>query len=148
MKTFNFKINGNRYEVLIDNLEEDLAHIQVNGMDYTVELEKKSTVVKTPKLVRTVAVPSTDSSEATVKTSSPSAPKGGGTIQSPLPGVILKLHVKVGDTVQLSQELITLEAMKMENEIQAATSGIVVAVNVTKGDAVTPDEALLEIQPE
>ena len=146
MKTFNFKINGNRYEVLIDNLEEDLAHIQVNGMDYTVELEKKSTVVKTPKLVRSVAVPSTDSSEATVKTSSPSAPKGGGTIQSPLPGVILKLHVKVGDTVQLSQELITLEAMKMENSIQADKAGIVEAIHFSTGDAVMEGDVLMTIK--
>ena len=146
MKTFNFKINGNRYEVVIDNLEEDLAHIQVNGMDYTVELEKKSTVVKTPKLVRSVAVPSTDSSEATVKTSSPSAPKGGGTIQSPLPGVILKLHVKVGDTVQLSQELITLEAMKMENSIQADKAGIVEAIHFSTGDAVMEGDVLMTIK--
>ncbi|WP_396150298.1 biotin/lipoyl-containing protein [Flavobacterium sp.] len=146
MKSFNFKINGNRYEVVIDNLEEDLAHIQVNGMDYTVELEKKSTVVKTPKLVRSVAVPSTDSSEATVKTSSPSAPKGGGTIQSPLPGVILKLHVKVGDTVQLSQELITLEAMKMENSIQADKAGIVEAIHFSTGDAVMEGDVLVTIK--
>jgi pyruvate carboxylase subunit B len=38
--------------------------------------------------------------------------------------------------------------MKMENEIQAATSGVVVAIHVIKGDTVTPDESLLEIQPE
>jgi len=38
--------------------------------------------------------------------------------------------------------------MKMENEIQASTTGTVVAVHVKKGDSVTPDESLLEIQPE
>ncbi|HIE91233.1 MAG TPA: biotin/lipoyl-binding protein, partial [Methylophilaceae bacterium] len=38
-------------------------------------------------------------------------------------------------------------AMKMENEIEASTSGTVVAINVQKGDSVTPDESLLEIQP-
>ena len=115
-------------------------------MDYSVELEKKSSVAKTPKLVRSVAVPSTDSSEATVKTSSPSAPKGGGTIQSPLPGVILKLHVKVGDTVQLSQELITLEAMKMENSIQADKAGIVEAIHFSTGDAVMEGDVLMTIK--
>lgn len=146
MKTFNFKINGNRYEVVIDNLEENTAHIQVNGVDYTVELEQKSTVVKTPKLVRSVAIPSTDSTEATAKTSSPSAPKGGGTIKSPLPGVILKLHVKVGDTVQLSQELITLEAMKMENSIQADKAGIVEAIYFSTGDAVMEGDVLMTIK--
>ena len=39
-------------------------------------------------------------------------------------------------------------ARKMENEIQAAATGVVVAVHVVKGDTVTPDESLLEIQPE
>lgn len=146
MKTFNFKINGNHYEVIIDSLEDELAHIQVNGVGYTVELEKKSTVTKTPKLVRTVAVPSTDSSEATAKTSSPSVPKGGGTIKSPLPGVILKLHVKVGETVQLSQELITLEAMKMENSIQADKAGVVEAIHFSTGDAVMEGDVLMTIK--
>jgi pyruvate carboxylase subunit B len=41
-----------------------------------------------------------------------------------------------------------IEAMKMENEIQAAKTGTVVAVHVAKGDTVTPDETLLEIQPD
>jgi pyruvate carboxylase subunit B len=43
---------------------------------------------------------------------------------------------------------LVIEAMKMENEIQAAKTGTVVAVHVTKGDTVTPDESLLEIQPD
>ncbi|RAR47334.1 biotin/lipoyl-containing protein [Flavobacterium lacus] len=146
MKKFNFKINGNRYEVVIDNLEEDVAHVQVNGTAYTVELEKKSSVTKTPKIVRSVAVPSTDSSETIAKTSHPAAPKGGGTIKSPLPGVILKLHVKVGDTVSISQELLTLEAMKMENSIPADKTGVVEAIHFTPGDAVMEGDILMTIK--
>lgn len=146
MKKFNFKINGNSYEVKIDSLEDDLATVQVNGIAYSVELEKKSSVAKTPKLVRSVAVPTTDSSQSTAKTSSPSAPKGGGTIKSPLPGVILKLHVKVGDTVNLSQELITLEAMKMENSIQADKAGVVEAIHFNTNDAVMEGDVLITIK--
>lgn len=146
MKKFNFKINGNSYEVKIDSLEDDLATVQVNGIAYSVELEKKSSVVKTPKLVRSVAVPTTDSTQSTAKTSSPAAPKGGGTIKSPLPGVILKLHVKVGDTVNLSQELITLEAMKMENSIQADKAGVVEAIHFNTNDAVMEGDVLITIK--
>ena len=146
MKKFNFKINGNQYEVVINTLEDDLATVEVNGTAYTVELEQKSTVVKTPKLMRTVAVPTTDSSQAIAKTSSPTAPKGGGTIKSPLPGVILKLHVKVGDVVSLSQELITLEAMKMENSVQADKAGEVIAIHFNTGDAVMQGDVLITIK--
>jgi len=146
MKKFNFKINGNQYEVVINTLEDDLATVEVNGNAYTVELEQKSTVVKTPKLMRTVAVPTTDSSQAIAKTSSPTAPKGGGTIKSPLPGVILKLHVKVGDVVSLSQELITLEAMKMENSVQADKAGEVIAIHFNTGDAVMEGDVLITIK--
>jgi pyruvate carboxylase subunit B len=65
-----------------------------------------------------------------------------------MPGTIVAVKVEVGDKVKAGDGVLVIEAMKMENEIQAAASGIVVAVNVAKGDAVTPDEALLEIQPE
>jgi pyruvate carboxylase subunit B len=54
----------------------------------------------------------------------------------------------VGDKVNAGDGVLVIEAMKMENEIQATTSGIVVAVYVSKGDTVTPDESLIEIQPE
>lgn len=145
MKRYKFKVNGNSYDVKIDSVEENHAVVDVNGVTYEVELEKKSTVAKTPKLVRSIAVPSTDSSHAVAKTSSPSAPKGGGTIKSPLPGVILKVHVKVGDTVSLSQELITLEAMKMENSIQADKAGIVQSIHFNNGDSVMEGDVLLTI---
>lgn len=146
MKKYNFKINGNKYEVLIDTLEDDIAKVEVNGTLYTVELEKKSTVAKTPKLMRTISVPSTDSTKSDVKTSNPTAPKGGGTIKSPLPGVILKTHVKVGDIVTLSQELITLEAMKMENSVQADKAGEVISIHFNTGDAVMEGDVLITIK--
>jgi pyruvate carboxylase subunit B len=65
-----------------------------------------------------------------------------------MPGTIVAVKVNVGDKVKAGDGVLVIEAMKMENEIQAATNGVVVAVNVSKGDTVTPDEALLEIQPE
>ena len=65
-----------------------------------------------------------------------------------MPGTIVAVKVNVGDKVKAGDGVLVIEAMKMENEIQAATTGVVVAVNVSKGDTVTPDEALLEIQPE
>jgi pyruvate carboxylase subunit B len=75
-------------------------------------------------------------------------PSHAGHVTTSMPGTIVAVKIKVGDKVSAGDGVLVIEAMKMENEIQAAASGIVVAVHVVKGDAVTPDESLLEIQPE
>ncbi len=75
-------------------------------------------------------------------------PSHAGHVTTSMPGTIVAVKVKVGDKVNAGDGVLVIEAMKMENEIQASTSGIVVAVHVVKGDTVTPDESLLEIQPE
>ena len=92
MKKFKFTINGNQYEADILGIDENIAEVDINGTVYKVEVDRSIPITKTPKLVRTVAVPSTDSHPSVSKTSSPSAPKGSGSIKSPLPGIILTLH--------------------------------------------------------
>jgi glutaconyl-CoA/methylmalonyl-CoA decarboxylase subunit gamma len=145
MKKFKFTINGNQYDAEIMSIDDNIAEVSVNGTVYTVEVDRSIPLSKTPTLVRTMAVPSTDVHPSISKTSSPSAPKGTGTIKSPLPGVILELHVKEGDPVKIGQKLITLEAMKMENNINADKEGKVVSLKVGKGDNVMEGDILLVI---
>lgn len=145
MKSFKFTIHGNKYDVNILNLEENIAEVEVNGTVYKVEVDKKITSSKTPKLVRSVAVPPTETSPAQSKTSPPTAPKGTGFIKSPLPGTILDVLIKEGDSVKVGQKLILLEAMKMENIINADKEGIIKSVKVKKGDNVLEGEILIEI---
>jgi glutaconyl-CoA/methylmalonyl-CoA decarboxylase subunit gamma len=146
MKKFKFTINGNQYDTEITNVEENNAEVIVNGVRYNVEVQISTQVAKTPKLVRSVSVPSTDVHPAVAKTRSPSAPKGGGNIQSPIPGVILDILVNVGDTVKVGQKLLVLEAMKMENNIEADKSGRVAAVLKQKGDSVMEGDILIVIE--
>lgn len=75
-------------------------------------------------------------------------PSHEGCVTTAMPGSIVEVKVKAGDKVNAGDAVLIIEAMKMENEIQAPKSGIVVAVHVQKGDSVTPDESLLEIQPD
>jgi len=145
MKKFKLTINGNKYDVDILNVERNFAEIEVNGSLYKVEVDKDLKPTKTPVLVRQKSVPSSDSDKATVKTSSPSSPKGAGTIKSPLPGVILNVYVKEGDTVKLGDKLLTLEAMKMENNIDSDKEGVVKSVKVKQGDSVLEGDTLIEI---
>lgn len=145
MKKFKFVIQGNEYEVEILNVEENIAEVEVNGTTYKVEVEKKMQQTKTPKLVRSVVSPSTESHSSTAKTSSPTSQKGAGYIKSPLPGTILNVFVKEGDKVKIGDKLLLLEAMKMENNVNADKEGIVKSIKVKVGDAVLEGDMLIEI---
>jgi biotin carboxyl carrier protein len=145
MKNFKFTINGNAYEADIIGIDDNIAEVAINGVTYSVEIDKKLQTIKTPKLVRTLAVPSTDSHPSVSKTASPSAPKGTGNIKSPLPGVILDIYVREGDMVKIGQKLLMLEAMKMENIINADKEGRVAALKVGKGDSVMEGDILIVI---
>ncbi|MFZ4708105.1 MAG: acetyl-CoA carboxylase biotin carboxyl carrier protein [Bacteroidales bacterium] len=145
MKNFKFTINGNAYEADILGIEDNIAEVSINGVTYSVEIDRKMQTVKTPKLVRTLAVPSTDSHPSVSKTASPSAPKGTGNIKSPLPGVILDMYVREGDMVKIGQKLLMLEAMKMENIINADKEGKVTAIKAGKGDSVMEGDILIVI---
>jgi len=145
MKKFKFTIQGNKYDVNIVNVEENIAEVEVNGATYKVEVDKLIAQSKTPKLVRSVAVPSTDTTPSQQKTSAPGAPKGVGYIKSPLPGVILNVHVKEGEVVKVGTKLITLEAMKMENNINTDKDGVIKSIKVKAGDSVLEGDVLIEI---
>lgn len=145
MKKFKFTINGNQYEVDVINVEDNIAEVEVNGTKYQVEIERKVQATKTPRLVRTVVSPSTDIVKSQQKTSSPSEGKGVGHIKSPLPGVILEVHVKEGDVVKIGDKLLTLEAMKMENNVNADKQGKILSIKVKPGDSVLEGEILVEI---
>lgn len=142
MKKFKFTISGNKYDVEINNIEDNNVQLTVNGTIYDVEIDRSIQPQKTPKLVRAAAVPSTD---ATSKTNSPSAPKGGGVIKSPLPGTVLEYHVKLGDNVKLGQKILTLEAMKMENVLYADKEGVVKEISRSKSEPVKEGDVLMVI---
>lgn len=132
MKSFKYTINGNVYKVHINSVEEDIVEVEVNGTPYSVKMEKpaKKQMVA---LKRPAQAPTTPSGEPVV-----SRPAGGaaGAVRSPLPGVILSVDCKVGDTVKRGQKLLVLEAMKMENTIPADRDGKIVEIKVNKGDSV------------
>jgi len=137
MKKFKFKIRGNQYDAKIKSFENNIVEIDINGTNYKVMVERESKKPKTPKLVR-----------AKVKTSDEDAKivsKIGKLVKAPLPGTIFKMNVKIGDTVNLGDTLLIMEAMKMENNIQAEADGVVKSIMVKEGDSVLQDDILLEL---
>ena len=71
--------------------------------------------------------------------------KGGGTVKSIMPGVVVKLLVKEGDVVEKGQPLLILEAMKMQNEIAAPSAGLVKALHVREKEAVASGAKLITL---
>jgi biotin carboxyl carrier protein len=78
-----------------------------------------------------------------------SAARAGGTrVAAPMPGRVVKVSVSVGDRVESGTPLLSVEAMKMENELQSPSAGIVVSVSVRVGSTVESDQELVLIAPE
>ena len=71
---------------------------------------------------------------------------GPAPLIAPMPGMIVRISVAVGDTVQAGQGLIVMEAMKMENELRAATAGTVKVILASVGTAVEKGALLLELE--
>ena len=146
MKEYKYKINGNLYNVVIGDIEENIAHVEVNGTHYTVEMEKKPKAAPAPKpVVRPAAKPAA-APAAAAPVAKPAAGGAKSGVKSPLPGVILDIKVNVGDEVKKGQTLIILEAMKMENSINADKDGKIAAINVRKGESVLEGTDLVIIE--
>ncbi len=139
-KKFQFKINGNSYDTEIINVEDNIAEVEVNGTKYSVELtDRIKPTPKTPKLVRSQPI-------ETPKTTVASENTGISKLKSPLPGVILDIFVKVGDTVKEGDTVLLLEAMKMENNILADKDGVIISIEKQKQDAVMEGDVLITIE--
>ena len=139
MKQYKYKINGNLYNVTVNDPEENIVNVEVNGTPYKVEMEKAPKAVVKP-VVRPASTSPAPAPTTVVKPAATSTGKSG--VKSPLPGVILDIKVNVGDTVKKGQTIIILEAMKMENEIVAPQDGTVATINVAVGDSVEPGATL------
>ena len=151
MKKYSLKINGNQYEVKIDDINEasTLAHVTVNGTKYDVEIEGgKATGTKKPAVA---PAPQATGLSVTPKTPIASKPAvapaaTGAKVTCPLPGTIIAINVKEGDTVAAGQTLVVLEAMKMENNIDAERGGVVKQILVTAGATVMEGDVLIVIE--
>lgn len=143
MKEYKYKINGNTYNVSIGDIDDSVAQVEVNGVPYKVELEKAQ-AVKVVSAPRPSAAPRTESGNKVI--SKPSVSGGSNAVKAPLPGVVLSVQVKEGDTVKAADTVIVLEAMKMENAIHAGRDGKIKSINVKQGDSVLQDDVLIVIE--
>ncbi|HHV28873.1 MAG TPA: biotin/lipoyl-binding protein [Clostridium sp.] len=132
MKKFLIKVNGNQYEVEVEEVRDGASAPQVT---FSAPAPAASAPAPAPAPAPKAAAPKKDTA----------VPAGAVIIKAPMPGTILNIHVNQGDTVKKGQVLLILEAMKMENEILAPNDGTVASVNVSKGSSVNVGEVLLSL---
>ncbi len=121
MKKFNITVNGNAYEVEIE--------------------EVKAAAAPAPK-----AAPAPAAAPAPKAAPAAAAPAAGDTtVSAPMPGKIVKLVASVGQAVNAGDTLLILEAMKMQNEIAAPCAGTVKSFSVNAGDSVKPGQAMVVV---
>jgi len=151
-KKYQYKVQGVDYEVDIEEVEGNIAKVNVNGIPFEVELQQPINAAKHPSMVKPkvaapAAAPAAVPQAAPAAQPAPSAqPAANGTpLKAPLPGTITTVNVKVGDQVSAGDTVVVLEAMKMQNNIEAENSGTVTAINVSPGDSVMEGAVLLTI---
>jgi biotin carboxyl carrier protein len=125
--------------------------ITVNGNIYHVEVEEEG-VSNSRREIRTAAAPVAAPAPVSPVVTPPAAPvaaspmhREGHTVTAPLPGKITFVDVKPGQQVKRNDEIMILEAMKMENPIMAPEDGVIMAVHVKTGQAVQGGDPLYTI---
>ena len=147
---FNVTLHGETYHIRIsgtghagDNIRPFFVH--VDGVSEEVRVETLDEIEVTPG---GGARASAGKKAAPGGTKARPRPTHAGHVTTAMPGSIVDVLVKIGQKVKAGDGVLVIEAMKMENEIQSAVTGTVVAIHVAKGDVVTPDQVLVEIQPD
>lgn len=134
-----------KFTVGIGDIVDNEVTVEVNGLPYKVELERKA-----PQKPALSQSGHTNHGPAATTTSRP-APKPviAGTaeaVKSPLPGVLSSITVKVGDQVKSGDKVGVLEAMKMENDIRTTKGGVVKSILVNVGDAILEGTDIMIIE--
>lgn len=144
MKKYELTIGDKKYTVEIKDFTGKKATIDVNGKSYVVDIAypggepPRPVATPTSRPVPVTPVPPAEPVPA------PAA--GAGAVYAPMPGLILKVLVKPGDTVVVGQRVMTMEAMKMENDINTTVAGTVAEVRVKEGENVKENQVLITIQ--
>ena len=126
MKKYNITVNGNSYEVIVE---------EVNGASFTPAAPNF-----TPPVFSAPAAPA--ATPAAPKAAPVASSAGSNKVNAPMPGTILDVKVSVGQSVKKGDVICVLEAMKMENDIPAPCDGVVASVNVQKGASVSANDVI------
>ena len=135
----NLIIEGKQYQVTLKDLNARPIIAEVDGQTYEVWPEDEQTPLPAAKS-------STPTAVAPAAAAPTPAAAGSLTLSSPLPGVIISIEVREGQTVSSGQELYVLEAMKMKNSIKANRDGKIASIHVNPGDLVKHNQPIMTFE--
>jgi biotin carboxyl carrier protein len=150
---YKVRIDGHDFNVEVGEINQQPIRVLVDGE--TVEVWSETVVpgldptTPAPPIKNAGSVPvppiSTIPSPVVVKETgqTPSHDVRTG-LRAPIPGIIIKIAVKVGTEVEFGQELCVLEAMKMNNMIRAPQSGTITKIHIHEGEHVKHGDILME----
>ena len=124
MKTYNITVNGVTYVVSVE---------EVSGEAAPAAPAPVAKAAPAPAAPKAVSAPASKASAGAVA------------VKAPMPGNIIKVNVKAGDSVKRGDVLVVLEAMKMENDVCAPDDGVVASVEITQGATVETDAVLVTL---
>lgn len=123
MKKYNITVNGNTYEVFVEEADATSA----------------------PASFAPVAAPVAAPKAAAPKAAAAPVAAGAAKVTAPMPGTILAVKVSVGQQVKKGDVICVLEAMKMENDIPAPQDGVIASINTQKGASVNAGDVLASL---
>ena len=145
------RIGGREYQAEIKELTPERATVLVDGKEFSVDIVQLGRR-KVAEAVRPASAPAAPSgafpkaAPAAAPASRPApAGRGEGGIVAPMPGLVLTIKAKEGDTVAAGQPLLVMEAMKMENAIASPYAGTVAKIYVREGDSISEGDLLVEV---
>lgn len=140
MKEFKYTIDGKEYNIQINDIENNVATVTVNGEDFKVDMPKEAE----PEKKKVILGKATESKDEQVTNAADV--NTANAVKAPLPGVITDIKVNIGDEVKAGDTVIVLEAMKMANNLEAEKDGKVTAICVKIGESVMEDTPLIVIE--
>jgi len=151
--SFELKIGEQKYITHISEIRPNLYSVSIDGKVYEVKSEKIKSDKNYLSIFRLLFKNQDLKVELINPTKQPAgnlvrAPGGSEQIYPPMPGRVIKIVVKVNDSVKSGDTLLILEAMKMQNEIKAGIEGKIKSISVSEGAVVDPSVSMIEIAPD
>lgn|SRR5690606_26830846 len=157
---YTYRVESTADKILLDDIDKSIDYQQINAHTYHVLYEHKSYVVEVVSLDRKQKqltlkmdgciynVALSDPYDALLRSLGMEATSKVGTdsLKAPMPGMVLDILVQTGQAVQKGENLLILEAMKMENIIKSPTDGIIKSVEIKKGTKVEKNQVLLTFE--
>lgn len=142
-------VDGREYDIDIVEVEQDVYSVLLNGLSFNVELipgdNHKTFTVNTYKFSYDAEIIDAEAKYQKNRLKGMSL-DDANTIVAPMPGKVVKVLAKIGDTVEQGDTVIILSAMKMESEFKTKTSGIIKELRVQEGDTVDGKQVLVVIE--